>query len=79
MPAKSRRLISAKEVEQKIGLRRTALYQRIARGEFPAPVRLSERCSRWIEGEVDDWIAKLPRGVGVRPGAEPTAPSAQST
>jgi prophage regulatory protein len=79
MTAKSRRLISAREVEQKIGLRRTALYERIAKGEFPKPVRVSDRCSRWVEQEIDAWIAALPRGVGPRPGsAAKRAPEASA-
>ena len=63
------RLLSLAEVERLTGLRSSALYLRCARGEFPQPLRISSRCSRWRESEVTAWVAALPRGIGPRPGA----------
>lgn len=57
------RLLSEKEVEQKTGLKHSARYERMKRGDFPQPVRISSRCVRWYEHEIDAWIASLPRGV----------------
>ena len=67
------RLLSLPEVERLVGLRSSALYARIERGTFPAPLRVSSRCSRWRETEILGWIAALPRGCGPRPGAEAAA------
>jgi prophage regulatory protein len=53
-----RRLLPIAEVCARVGLRKTAIYDRIARGEFPAPVSLGTT-SRWVESEVDAWIDAL--------------------
>jgi prophage regulatory protein len=63
MTASTIRLISDKEVKQKTGLGHSARYDRIKQGTFPQPVRISSRCVRWYEHEIDAWIASLPRGV----------------
>ena len=62
------RLLSLRDVETLTGLRSSAIYLRVIRGEFPQPLRVSSRCSRWKESEVAAWIATLPRGVGPRAG-----------
>jgi prophage regulatory protein len=55
------RLLRRWDVETRVGLKRSAIYELIKRGEFPAPIKLSSgahaRASAWIEREVDDWIA----------------------
>jgi prophage regulatory protein len=38
------------------GLQRSALYERIARGEFPKPVTIGSAAVRWIEAEVVAWV-----------------------
>lgn len=55
-PAKPRRLLPLAQVEDRVGLRKTAIYDRIARGEFPRPVRLGPQTVRWVENEIDEWI-----------------------
>lgn len=45
------------EVARRTGLGRSTIYERIAQGTFPAPVKLSERTSAWVDIEVQDWIA----------------------
>lgn len=42
-------------VEAEAGLKRSALYEKIKQGKFPAPVKLSPRCSVWVKAEVSDW------------------------
>ncbi len=54
------RLLRLPEVIQRIGLRRTAIYDGIAAGTFPAPVRLTERAVAWPESSIDTWIASRP-------------------
>ena len=43
-------------VKARTGLARSTLYERIARGEFPAQVKLGARASGWIESEVNAWL-----------------------
>ena len=50
------RLIRLPDVIAKTGLGRASIYRYIDLGEFPAPVRVGERASAWVEQEVDDWI-----------------------
>lgn len=46
------------DVEKRVGLKRSAIYLMISRGEFPAPVKLSARVSVWPESEIQEWITK---------------------
>jgi prophage regulatory protein len=52
MPTK---FIRRREVQEVTGLCRSALYQRIADGEFPKPVKLGPRAVAWIEEEIEVW------------------------
>lgn len=38
------------------GLSGSYLYRKIATHQFPAPVRLGSRCSRWRAGDVKQWL-----------------------
>jgi prophage regulatory protein len=53
------RLIRLGDVIDKVGIQKTAIYRLIQSGEpkFPAPIKLGG-ASRWLEGEIDDWIAE---------------------
>lgn len=51
------RLLKAPEVVARTTLSRAALYQAIAAGAFPRPVRLSANRVAWPESHVDAWIA----------------------
>jgi prophage regulatory protein len=50
------RLIPITEVSSLVGLKSSAIYTRVAAGSMPAPVRLSQRCSRWRLSAVRAWI-----------------------
>ena len=54
----SSRLLRIGEVSQKTGVSRSGIYAAITEGKFPAPVKISYRCSAWPEAEVDGWIAE---------------------
>lgn len=49
-------LLRLPEVETRVGLRRSAIYDRIARGAFPRPVKLGDRVSAWDSREIDRWV-----------------------
>ncbi len=50
------------------GLSKATIYRLLARGEFPARVKLSPRCVGWRVAEVDAWLAAR---TGVREQSEP--------
>ncbi|KXS55166.1 MAG: prophage regulatory protein [Marinobacter sp. T13-3] len=41
-------------VMEKVGLRRTAIYDKISTGDFPQPIKLGN-VSVWLESEVNGW------------------------
>ena len=46
-------------VKQKTGQSRSTIYDKVQRGEFPAPVKIGERAVGWVEAEVDAWVEQL--------------------
>ncbi len=50
------RIMRLPEVEQKCGLRKTAIYGLIGKGAFPRPIQLAANHVGWVESELDDWI-----------------------
>lgn len=50
------RLIRLDEVTRLTSLRRSAIFERIATGEFPKLVALSSRCVAWKLDEICRWI-----------------------
>lgn len=50
------RLLRLPEVMDRVGLKRTAIYQRMREGRFPMPRSLGPRCTVWLESELEDWI-----------------------
>ena len=51
------RLMRAREVMAQTGLSRSALYRGLASGEFPKPIKISERAIAWDSRAVERWIA----------------------
>lgn len=53
------RMLPRKDVEILAGLPRSTMYEQIARGKFPSPVREPGRKRvLWVEAEIIDWAAK---------------------
>ena len=55
------RLLRIAEVQEMTGLSRASVYKMVADGRLPPPVRLSARCVRWRESELQATIEALPR------------------
>ncbi len=36
---------------------KTALYERIKQGRFPAGIRIGAKAVRWRAGDISDWLA----------------------
>ncbi len=67
------RLMRLPEVVQVVGLSRTTIYDRVAKGTFPAPMQLGPASVAWVQSEVNEWIKSLPRTRGLR--RAPPAPT----
>jgi len=57
MKQATHRILRLADVQRVTGLRHSALYEAIARGQFPKQVRLTAKAVGWVESEVDDWLA----------------------
>ncbi|MFG6111165.1 helix-turn-helix transcriptional regulator [Stenotrophomonas nematodicola] len=49
------RLLRLKEVQDRVGMSKTTIYDRVRTKNFPAPVHLGTMAA-WVESEVDAWI-----------------------
>ena len=50
------KLLRLPEVSKQTGLKRAAIYSRIADGTFPSPVKIGARAVAWPESAVQAWI-----------------------
>ena len=50
-------LIKLHDVLKATALSRSSLYALIAKGQFPAPVKIGPRASAWNYSEIATWIA----------------------
>lgn len=53
------RLLRLPEVIARVGLRRSAIYQRMSEGRFPRSRSLGPKCAVWVETEIDAWIESI--------------------
>ena len=53
------RILRRDEVTKKIGLERSAIYERVRAGTMPAPIRLGPKAVGWLESELDAWLVTL--------------------
>lgn len=50
-------LLRLSTVEAITGLGRSTIYAKLANNEFPRPIRLGTRCTRFRAGDVQAWLA----------------------
>lgn len=50
------RILRRPDVQARTGLSRSGLYSAIKNGEFPAPVKLTDRAVGWLESSISQWI-----------------------
>lgn len=53
------RLLRLPEVMARVGLKRSAIYQRMSEGRFPKSRSLGRKCAVWVESEINDWIRAI--------------------
>ncbi len=49
-------LLRLPQVKERTGLSRSAIYARVAQGDFPVPVQIGPRSVAWIDREISAWI-----------------------
>ena len=50
------RILRRKQVEARIGLSRSTIYDGVSAGTFPKPISLGRQSVGWIEAEIEQWI-----------------------
>lgn len=55
-PPSPARLLRLPEVIARVGLKRSAIYQRMSVGRFPRSRSLGPKCAVWVESEIENWI-----------------------
>lgn len=51
-------LIGLRSVQERVPFSRSTIYAKIARNEFPAPIKISENRVAWSADAIDAWIAE---------------------
>ena len=55
------RILRLPDVKQMVGLSRSAIYRRIAQGDFPQAISLGgHKAVGWHEASIQEWIASRP-------------------
>lgn len=58
-PTSPTRLLRLPEVMSRVGLKRSAIYQRMSDGTFPRSRSLGPKCALWVEAEIEAWIQEV--------------------
>ena len=53
----SARLLRLRDVQHRVGLGRSTIYRWMDKGKFPRPHPISNHSIRWLESDIDKWIA----------------------
>ena len=61
------RLLRLSEVQTRTALGRTTIYRKMREGSFPQPLKIGARAVRWLESEIEAWLAARPRATGDSP------------
>jgi prophage regulatory protein len=61
------RTLRLRDVEAKVGLRRSTIYALSQEGKFPRPIKLSLHASAWVESEIDAWLNERIAAAGRAP------------
>ena len=51
------RILRRPQVETRVGYGRSAIYEQMAAGTFPKPIKLGPRAVGWLEEEINAWLA----------------------
>jgi len=51
-------ILRRKQVQNRTGLSRSTIYERVKAGTFPRPISLGPRTVGWLEAEIDHWLSE---------------------
>lgn len=54
----SEKHLRRRQVEEIVGLRRSTIYAMMARGDFPKPIKLTEKAVAWPESSIARWLSE---------------------
>ncbi|KAF1704232.1 helix-turn-helix transcriptional regulator [Pseudoxanthomonas kaohsiungensis] len=52
------RILRIHQVRERTGLSRSTIYELVAEGVLPPPVRIGRRTAGWVEAEISDFIRR---------------------
>ena len=52
-------ILRRRQLEEKLGLSRSSIYQMVADGLFPKPIKLGQRAVGWREDDVENWLSAM--------------------
>ncbi len=58
-----RKIIRASCAMERMGLKKTAFYDRVQRGLIPPPIKIGKRAAGWLDQEIDEVIGMLVAGL----------------
>ena len=50
------RMLRIKHVCERVSVSKSTIWQWVKDGKFPPPIKLSSRCTVWLESDLDNWI-----------------------
>lgn len=50
------RFLTIEDVSERVALARPTIYKHIKAGDFPPPVKVTTRASRWRESTINEWM-----------------------
>ncbi len=65
-----RKILRRPAVQEATGLSRSAIYEMIAKGTFPKPIKLGPRAVGWTDSDIEAWQAER---IAERDAFEPEA------
>ena len=71
--AEQYQLLTLAEVKELTGLGRSAVYDNMARGDFPKPLKIGMRAVRWRRTEIEEFIASAQRATYTKPAGKSSA------
>ena len=57
-------LLTRRDVEARLGITKSTVYRLMRCGAFPEPIQVGPRAVRWVESELEAWLASRPRASG---------------
>lgn len=50
------RILRLPQVQKRLGISRSGIYERMKNGGFPKPINLGGRSVGWLEHEISEWL-----------------------